>query len=172
MKNNLLSVLILGLLIVNIVLTSIMMFSVTGASKKTTELVTDIASVLRLELGEAGDAGTVPLSQTQVYNISEPMTVTLKSSEDGSTHYCLASVALSLNTKADGYKDYGSSESMATYEPLITSEIIDIIGSYTMDELMTSDTQDEAKKEILRRIQRMFDSKFVYNVSFSDIKFQ
>lgn len=172
MNKNLLSVLILGLLIVNIVLTSIMMFSVTSASNKTTELVTDIAAVLRLELGEAGEAGGVPLSQTEVYNISEPMTVTLSNGEDGITHYCLVSVAFSLNTKADGYKDYGSSESMASYEPLITGEIIDIIGSYTMDELKTSDAQNEAKNEILRRVQSMFDSKFVYNVSFSDIKFQ
>ncbi|NLL76184.1 MAG: flagellar basal body-associated FliL family protein [Clostridiales bacterium] len=172
MNKNLLSILILGLLIVNIVLTSIMMFSVIGASKRTTDLVTDIASVLQLELGEAGEEETVPLSQTEVHNIAEPMTVTLKSSEDGNTHYCLVAVALSLNTKADGYKEFGNEESMTSYEPLITGEIIDVIGSYTMDDLTTSDAQNEAKKEILRRIQRMFDSKFVYNVSFSDIKFQ
>ena len=48
MKKNLISVIILALLIVNIVLTAIMMFSVTGASKKTAALVDDIAMVLDL----------------------------------------------------------------------------------------------------------------------------
>ena len=55
MKKNLISIIILALLIVNIVLTSIMMFSVMGSSKKTTALVNDIASVLDLELKGSGD---------------------------------------------------------------------------------------------------------------------
>ncbi|WMC93008.1 flagellar basal body-associated FliL family protein [Kineothrix sp. MB12-C1] len=173
MNKNLLSILILGLLVVNIILTSIMMFSVTGASKKTSKLVTDIASVLRLELGdEEAETKAVPLSQTEVYNISDSMTVTLRNGEDGNTHYCMVSVALSINTKADGYKEFGSSEVMSSYEPLITGEIINIIGNYTMDELKTREKEAEAKQEILHRIQSMFESEFIYNVSFSDIKFQ
>lgn len=178
MKKNLLSILILALLIVNIVLTSIMMFSVTGASKRTTELVNDIASVLQLEIG-AGENGeeavTIPLSQTEVYNISESMTIELQpgdGSDASKQHYCLLSVALSMNTKDKGYKTYGDPEKLASYESLITSEITNIIGSYTVDELKESATQDEAKKKILKTIQQQFDSEFIYNVSFSDIKFQ
>lgn len=78
MKKNILSILILALLIVNIVLTSIMMFSVMGASKKTTQLVTDIASVLKLELREEdGEVITVPMEQTDVYNITD-LTIELR----------------------------------------------------------------------------------------------
>ena len=54
MKKNLISIIILALLIVNIVLTSIMMFSVNGAAQKTSALVTDIASIIKLDL----NAGT------------------------------------------------------------------------------------------------------------------
>ena len=50
MKKNLLSVLILVLLVVNIILSVIMMASVVGTNKKTGELVTSIATVLKLEL--------------------------------------------------------------------------------------------------------------------------
>ena len=57
MKRNLLSVLILALLVVNIVLTGIMMFSVVGTSKKTSALVTDIATILQLEIGSAKGEG-------------------------------------------------------------------------------------------------------------------
>lgn len=173
MKRNLLSILMLALLIVNIVLTSIMMFGVMGASKKTAELVTDIASVLKLELGDqADDKAAIPLSQTEVYHISEPMTIALQNSDDGKSHYCLVSVALSMNTKDKAYKTYGSAESMATYEPLITGEITNVIGSYTIDVMREPATQEEAREKILAAVQKMFDSEFVYNVSFSDIKFQ
>lgn len=173
MKKNLLSILILALLIVNIVLTSIMMFSVMGASKKTTQLVTDIASVLQLELGETegAEAEMIPLSQTEVYNISE-LTVALQNGEDEKAHYCLVSVALSMNTKDKGYKTFGSAETMASYESLIISEITSIIGSYDVDTLREPAAQEEAREKILESIQKRFESEFIYNVSFSDIKFQ
>ncbi len=172
MKKNLLSILILALLIVNIVLTSIMMFSSMSASKKTTELVTDIASVLNLEIGGAGEGGVreVPLSQTETYNISE-LTIALRPEEGEAAHYCLVNIVLSMDTKAKGYKDFGSEESMAKYETLISSEINTIIGSYSMDELRATSGQEEAKAKILASIQSLFDSDFIYNVSISDIKF-
>lgn len=173
MKKNLLSILILALLIVNIVLTAIMMFSSMSATKKTSELVTDIASVLNLEIGGPGEGGgvrSVPLSQTETYNLSE-MTIALRSDEGEAAHYCLVNIVLSLDTKAKGYKDFGSEETMAKYDTLISSEINTIIGSYSMDELRAISGQEEAKAKILESIQRMFDSDFIYNVSIRDIKF-
>ena len=54
MKKNLMSVVILALLVVNLILTGIMMFSCVSANKKTAALVNDIASVLDLELTGGG----------------------------------------------------------------------------------------------------------------------
>lgn len=173
MKKNLLSILILALLIVNIVLTAMMMFSTMSATKKTSQLVTDIASVLQLEMEGVSDGTTirdVPLSQTETYNISE-LTIGLRPEEGEAAHYCLVNIVLSMDTKAKGYKDYGSAESMAKYETLISSEINTIMGSYSMDELRASSGQEEARMKILESIQKMFDSDFIYNVSISDIKF-
>lgn len=173
MKKNLLSILILALLIVNIVLTSIMMFSVVGASKKTMKLVTDIASVLKLELrdGDGAVIQQVPMDQTEVYDIPE-MTISLQKSDDGTEHWCLLSVALSMNTKDKGYKSYGSAESMQAKKSLITEAIFDVIGSYKMEDLKGGNGEEKAKAEILRRVQSMYDSQFIYKVSFSDIKYQ
>ena len=56
MKKNLISIIILALLIVNIVLTAIMMFSVTTTNRKTAALVGDIASAISLDLG-TGEIG-------------------------------------------------------------------------------------------------------------------
>ena len=95
MKKNLISVIILALLIVNVVLTAIMMFSVTGASKKTAALVDNIASALDLELtAQTGETEVVvPMENIEVYSIPESMTIPLKTGEDGADHYCLVSVS-------------------------------------------------------------------------------
>ncbi len=92
MKKNLLSVIILALLIVDLALTGIVMFSTVSANKKTVSLVNDIAAVLDLELtngtGEATNVGNVSVSvaDTDVYNIQDAMTIALKPSADGKEH--------------------------------------------------------------------------------------
>lgn len=177
MKKNLLSIIMLALLIVNIVLTSIMMFSIMGVTKKTSALITDISSVLQLEIsgpsveGET-EAVSVSMADTAVYKIAEPLTINLKEDGDTKGHFCIVTVALSMNMKDKGYKKFGAAETMAGYQPVITGEINDIIGQYTIDELRDSSRQEEVRQEILVRIQQLFESEFIYSVSFSDIKFQ
>lgn len=173
MKKNLISIIILALLIVNIVLTAIMMFSVTGASKKTAALVGNIAKAMDLELVSAQEEEaeeTVSMADTETYAIDESksMTIPLKKSEgDDKDHYCIVSITLAINTKADGYKDYGSD--LSRQEGLIKDEINSVFARYTMEEARNN--QEQIKREILERIQKMFDSNFIYNVSFSDIMF-
>ncbi|MCM1121437.1 MAG: flagellar basal body-associated FliL family protein [Eubacterium sp.] len=180
MKKNLISIVILALLIVNIVLTAIMMFSVTSTSRKTAALVDNISTALNLELeangnGEDTQAAAVPMSDIATYDISEKMTIPLRiekdaEGNDGDPHFFIASVTLSMNTKDKGYKTYGSEEEMAARESLIKSEINDIVGRYTVDEARNN--QDQIRTEILERIQTMFDSEFIFNVAFSDIMIQ
>lgn len=177
MKKNLISIIILALLIVNIVLSAIMVFSVVGASRKTAALVDNISTALNLELtagstGQGMPAAAVPLSDTALHDISEKMTIPLKveTDENGNEtqHYFIANITLSMNTKSDGYKEYG--ESIDSMESLIKSEISDVIQSYTLEEARNN--QDQMKQDILDRIHRLFDSDFIFNVSFSDTMMQ
>ena len=89
MKKNLLSVLILVLLIVNIALTSVMMISVTGTNKKTAELVTNIATVMNLELSVPGqEESAVSLADTDTYDLPElmiPLAASATNMEDASS---------------------------------------------------------------------------------------
>lgn len=168
MKKNLISIIILALLIVNIVLTSIMMFSVMGSSKKTTALVNDIASVLNLELNpgnseEAAQKIEVSIEDTAVYDIPEQLTIPCKLDADGTQHYYLTNVSLSMNTKDKAYKKY--SETMADMNGLIESEIFQVFSEHTLDEIL-ADTEG-IKDEILGRLQTLFESEFIYRVSFS-----
>lgn len=172
MKKNLISVIILALLIVNIVLTAIMMFSVVGASRKTAALVDNIATATNLELSsDTEGAATVSMADTETYSFAETMTIPLKKTEgDEKDHYCVVSVTLSIDTKAEGYKEYGSAEKLSAMEGLMKDQINSVFAQYTMEEVR--DNQETVKEEILERLQTMFDStRFIYNVSFGDIMF-
>lgn len=171
MKKNLVSIIILALLVVDIILTSVMLFAVTGTMNKTSDLIDGIAMALSLELGEeiaAQEEESVSMDDTAVYALEEEMTIPLAIGADGKEHYCLVSVSLAMNTKADGYKEYG--ETIADKEDLIKGEIVSVIGSYTVEEAK-ADT-DVLREDILNRIQKLYDSEFVYNVVFKKIIFQ
>lgn len=174
MKKNLLSVVILALLIVNLVLTGIVMFSTVSANKKTVALVNDIAAVLDLELTNGGGASSVQyqksvsVADTDVYNIPDAMTIALRPSEDGKEHYCMCEVSFSMN-KADG--DYETMSTMVSaQESKIRSIIIGIVGAYTKEEAQAN--QKAIEEEILEQVQNMFGSKFIFEAYFRDVKFQ
>lgn len=167
MKKNLLSILILVLLIVNIVMTSIMMFSITGMARKTSALVTDISSAVKLETMEGvteEPATSVSMSDTDVYDIADQMMIELKPGEDGKSHYYMVSVSLSLNMKDKGYDTYGAT--LSTKESLIKGIITNVISSYTMEEIQGN--KEAIRQEILEKIQEDFDSKFIYQVTFRE----
>lgn len=110
------------------------------------------------------------MADTETYSFADNMTIPLKKTEgDDKDHYCVVSVTLSINTKADGYKEYGSAENLTNMEGLMKDQINSVFAQYTAEEVR--DNQEMVKKEILDRIQTMFDSKFIYNVSFGDILF-
>ena len=173
MKKNLISVIILALLVVNIVLTAVMMFSVTSASKATAALVNNISSALNLELasqtGEGANAVNVSMEDTEVYTIADSMTISLKTGEDGENHFCMvSSIGFSINTKDKAYKTYGSD--LSPQETLIKDVINGVFAQYTMEEARANEAA--IKQEILKQVQDLFDSEFIFNVAFSGTMYQ
>jgi len=170
MKKNLISIIILALLIVNIALTAVMLFSVTSTNKATAEMVMRISGAMDMELSSAdGTAFTpsVPIENVVSYDIADTMTIRLKQDEDGTEHYIMVAVTLSMNKEHDDYKEYG--ESIADRESLIKSEIISVVGQYTLAEAQAD--EDALKQAILERIQNMYGSDFIYKVDFRDVKY-
>lgn len=168
MKKNLMSILILALLVVNIVLTAIMMFSVTGAMKSTTALVGRIAGILDLELDLGADGNDLSIDDIMIYDISEPMTIPFAvdaaAGENAKQGYLRLSVSLQMDKTHEDYKKY--QESLADNESLIRGEIIDVVSSYTQEEFQ-NDT-DGVRSEILLRLRRLYNSDFIYKVVFTD----
>lgn len=172
MKKNLLTVLMLALLIVNIVLTSVMMFSVMGTNKKTAELVSNIATVMNLELTVPGQEPPreVSLEDTQVYAITGSMTIPLSSEageEQGRQKYIQFDVAFSLDKTSKDYKTYG--ENIAERESLIKDAITSVVSAHTESECRNN--LEGLKTEILQSVQDLFQSDFIYKVAISEVKF-
>jgi len=173
LRRNLLSIIILALLVVNIVMTGIMMFTIIPANKKTITLVGDVAAAMNLELSDPvlagmGSSQTVSVEDTATYDVADQMTISLRKGEDGKDHYAIVSVSLCMNTKAEDYKTYG--EDVSNKESMIKNEINDAIGSLTYDEAQAMTTA-EIQDIVLKKIQAMYGSSFIYKVVFRDIMF-
>ncbi|MDE7224067.1 MAG: flagellar basal body-associated FliL family protein [Acetatifactor sp.] len=170
MKKNLMSVIILALLIVNIALTAVMLFSVTGTNKATADLIARISGAMDMELSSADGStfkSSVPIENVVSYDIADTMMIRLKPGEDGQDHYIMAAITLSMDNEHEDYKTYG--ESLTDRESLIKSEIISVVGEYTMEEAQAD--ENALKQAILERIQNMFGSDFIYKVDFRDVKY-
>lgn len=171
MKKNLLSILILALVLVNLVLNIVMIFSVLPAANKTNKMVTQICSILDIELAaDEEENKKVSMDKLSVYELSEGATMTMnfKVGEDGKTHVLVTSVSISMNTESDGYKTYG--ETISEKESIIKGEINNVVSSHTLEEYQV----DAAgiREEIVKNLQEMFDSDFIVDVTFSDVIYQ
>ncbi|MBQ7926040.1 MAG: flagellar basal body-associated FliL family protein [Lachnospiraceae bacterium] len=166
MRKNILSVLILALLVVNIALTGIMMFSVTSTNKKTAALIDNIATVMNLELTVPGeDEVLVSLADTVTHDMVGEMTIPLSGGEKQS--YIMFSVSLLMNVKGEGYKDYG--ETIGERESLIKDAITSVVSKYTEAECRND--FDAIKEEMLESIQKLFQSDFIYKIAINGIKY-
>jgi len=171
MKKNLISIAILALLIVNIVLTSIMMISITGTNKKTAALISDIAMAIELDLDTGGDeAISVPIENIVTYTIAD-LTILMKKStvinadgvevESEKDHYALFSVTFSMNSEHEDYATYGAD--IAAREDLIKGVINEVVRRYTMEQ--ASANPQLVEDELLKEIQNLFGSDFIFDVT-------
>ncbi|MCM1089671.1 MAG: flagellar basal body-associated FliL family protein [Butyrivibrio sp.] len=178
MKKNMLSIITLALLLVNIILTAVMMFSTTSTNRKVADLVTNISSALSLELtppGQQSAEDAVSLADTEVYALTGSMTIPTAMEYDaegkGKQGYFMCNISFSINTKHEDYKKNGSAEAMAGREELIKDAVNSVVSKHTISELQADAGLDGLKAEILSAVQGLFESDFIYKVSISEVKF-
>lgn len=177
MKKNLLSIIILALLVVNIGMNAFMLLSVLTTNSQTAKLISDIAAALELEAsggnggGFSGSAsGVVDVANIATFGFTgdEKLTINLKPSADGKSHFMLVEVVFSMNTASEDYTAY--SESIDGMKDLVKGKVTTVLSSYTMEELQLDDTK--AKELILEQVQELFNSNFIYEVTFSSALYQ
>lgn len=173
MKKNIFSVIITALTVINVVLTAIMFFVMLPTFQKTNNLITQVASVLNLELDADGDAAgdseysLKDLAAVPVAFESKQTLNLKKSAGDDSEHYAmLEGYSLSVDTTAKDYEDVNGV--LTTNQAEITDIVRSVIQSHTADDI----SQDEIQKEALEQIQKHLDSKAVKKVILTNFMFQ
>lgn len=170
MKKNIFSVIIAALTVINVVLTAIMFFVMLPAFQKTNNLITQVASVLNLEL-ESGDSSgdeeyTMADTEDVVVTFESQQTLNLASGEDGKPHFgLLDGYTLILNTKSKDYKKLN--ETVKNNQTKFTDIVRSVIQSHTMEDI----SEDVVKKEALEQIQEILDSKIVVEVTLTNFMY-
>lgn len=172
MKKSLLNIITVALLVVNLVLSVIMVFSVLPASSKTNEMITKVCTALDLELestktGE--DKEDYKIDQLETYDIEEELTIPLKKgTENEDDHYAMVAISIVVDNKNEDYSKYV--ESITTKESLIKDSVRHVIGSFTIEELQSN--PEGVQKAVLDKLQKLFDSDFIVQVAFKKLLFQ
>lgn len=170
MKKNLLSIIIIALCVINTIFLAVIVFSVVPTSNKTNQLMTQVASIIDLELESPyGEESNISVEDIFVHNIEKQLTVNLKSEEgDDSLHYALFNVSLSIDTTSKDYKKL--SPTIVTNENIILELVSNVYSNYTPKEVLSQ--QEQIKKEVLTKLDEYFKSDFIVNVSFSQLVVQ
>lgn len=134
------------------------------SASKTNHLITEIASVLDLELEGEDEQPVVELEHMKNFNV-EAQVVNLKDDGSGESHYVQMGLTLGLD---DSSKDYETLNGvLADASGAVFDEARNVIQNYTYAEVSNQETQEKIKKEILENLQKKYSTKCIYSVSFS-----
>ena len=153
MKKNLMSVIILAICIVNLVLNALMVFVLVPSTKKTDNLITEIAAVLHLEL-EKNDDGTTAgpdLKNVQNYNLTDNTTVNLKNDGTGTNHYAVIGISISMDGSSKDYEELNTK--LGETESWVFDVTRSVVQEYTYAEINDAAIQDLIKQKITEGLQ-------------------
>ena len=168
MKKGVINLLILSLVLVNLVLSIVLVFTFIPSVNKTNTLINKICKIIDLDVdGDEGAVTDVPIENLEYVPVvfSEGKTeqvFNLKGTSDKSSHIKL-SVILAVNTKHDDYDS--KSAALTSAMSYISGNIGDIVMDYTAAQANTA--KKEMEQRVLKMLQEYFSSDFIYDVSFS-----
>ncbi|NLP15683.1 MAG: flagellar basal body-associated protein FliL [Clostridiales bacterium] len=165
MRKNILTVIILAMCLINIVLSAVLIFVMVPPANKSMKLIDKVAQIIDLELESPDNAiANLAVSDIGTYLVEERLTCRLAKSDD-EDHYAVLYLSLSLNKT---HEDYPLLEPyVSQYENDMKEIVTDEFAKYTIDEVMVM--KDRIKDQVLTRIQELFQSDFIINVSFGNI---
>ncbi len=172
MKKNLVTMIILAVGILNILLTTVIVFTMVPNTIKTNKLIDKVASSINLEiepLKENSTNSNVKIEDLEPYVVTDDITINLKKVEGSKEpNFLLVSATLSINTKSKDYKTLNSK--LATNEAGISEIITDEFSKYNINTVTAN--KDLIKEDIITRLQEYFGSDFIVGISFGKFLFQ
>ena len=161
MKKSMLNVITLALVLINLVLTVILTFSLVSTNNKTNNLITKVAQIIDLDVGGISSDGTVG---NNVYNIEDLSGVEVISGDSNT----ITGVTIYLNTKAKDYKT--KSESVNNGMNFIASCITNEALKYDSSNIVAS--KQTIEENLLKTLQSQFQTQTICKVTISQILVQ
>ena len=171
MKKSLLNVITLALVIINLILTVLLTFSLVSTSKKTDSFISKVAGIIDLDVAGVTNtdtnSGAVGISdqETVAVTLNDSSKITISIMDDsGKVHQAQVSVSITLNKKS---KDYESLRATVVENgmSIIVSEINKVISSYSYNVVLSS--KENMKSQILTSLQDKFQTDMIYGVDFT-----
>ncbi|MDD6572120.1 MAG: hypothetical protein PUF12_07055 [Thermoflexaceae bacterium] len=166
MKKNTLNIIILTLVVINLVLNVLIIFSVIPTANRTNNLIMKISEIIDLELKpeyETDNALSIDQIDPRIITNADgktSLTISVPSS-DGKNHYAIVTVTVSLDKTNKDYEKL--SESFDNAKSLIISKVDMVISSYTYETVQNS--KAEIQEKLLEEIRSLFQSDMIYDVS-------
>lgn len=167
MKKNMLTVIVIAICVINMVLTSVMLFVMMPAFSNMNNIISQVSSILNLELeSENGDEPSYSIKDIEVKSVAydaegDSQSINLAPSSDGKNHYgIIKGVKFELNTTAEDYKEVVD---VIDNKPSILTDIVKtVIGSFSEDNI----TEAAVKEQALKHISDKLDgSKCIINIT-------
>lgn len=176
MKKNILTVVVIALCLINLALSAVVVFSLVPMANRTNDLITQVASVIQLELEDpkADSITAVPVADREALEPiggEDEVTVNLKKDDPKSSHYAMYdTVTLTVNKAAKDYKTVTGL--IATNNTYIMECVTTTLAQCTLDELQNDADRSELKKEIINKLNDYFDTSIICDVVVNNLKYQ
>lgn len=169
MKKHLLSIITTALVVVNLIMSVVIVFTVLPTTSKINNLVTEICAALALDLESDGNGtGSYKIEELEEIPIEDELTINLKSGEDGEDHYAIVQVAVIVNNTHEDYEKYATS--ITKKSSLVKDAIITEISGFTIEDM--KENPEAVQAAILDSLQSLFNSRFIVKVAFKEIVYQ
>lgn len=175
MKKSMLNVITLALVLINLVLTVLLTFSLVSTNNRTNNLIKKVGEIIDLDAAGNAANGSQTGSAVNIDDIEyvevksgDSTNITVSYTDSGKTHYVVFKVTLGLIKKA---KDYSTkSTSINNGMKLIVSQITNEALKYSYNTVTTNKTTIE--KNLLSTLQDQFETEAICSVTLSEILVQ
>ncbi len=175
MKKSMLNVITLALVLINLILTVILTFSLVSTNNRTNNLIKKVGQIIDLDSAGMAANGSQTGTSVNIDDIEyievtsgDSSNITVSYTDSGKTHYVVLKVTLGLNKKA---KDYSAkSTSINNGMKLIVSQITTEALKYSYNDVTKNKTVIESN--LLTALQDQFETEAICSVTLSEILVQ
>ncbi|MCH5273139.1 MAG: hypothetical protein J1E35_05650 [Lachnospiraceae bacterium] len=168
MKRNMLAIVILAATLINLTLSAVIIFTVIPKAKRTDSLIEKIVAAIDLETesGIGKNYGEVALEDQDEYTFSDKM-INLKAIGDRPS-LAQVSITITLNKKHDDYKTV--QPTVESKENRIIAVVSGVLNDYTS--VQVSEYLEDINKDVLKKVQEIFQSDCIIETTLSVIAVQ